>query len=94
MSVSETRIVKFSCHAADAQQVHLAGSFNDWNATPMEMGDDGTWSVDVELGKGRYEFKFIVDGEWCCEVNCQANAECPQCIPNEFGTMNRVCEVA
>ena len=85
----------FSCCAPDAQQVFLAGTFNEWkpDATPMDKGEDGKWTASLDLPAGRHEFKFVVDDEWCCEIDCHANSECPQCVPNDMGTMNRVCEV-
>lgn len=85
----------FSCHAPDAQQVFLAGTFNEWkpDATPMDKGEDGKWAASLDLPTGRHEFKFVVDGEWCCEIDCHANSECPQCVPNDMGTMNLACEV-
>tara|TARA_R110002073_G_scaffold149534_7_gene303281 strand:+ start:741 stop:1052 length:312 start_codon:yes stop_codon:yes gene_type:complete len=91
-----SRLQQFICDAPDAEKVLLASSFNDWktDATPMSKGGDGEWTAEIELSPGRYEFKFVVDGEWCCEANCQSDGECPQCVANDFGTMNRVCEVA
>ncbi|MCK4511893.1 glycogen-binding domain-containing protein, partial [bacterium] len=44
--------------------VSVRGSFNDWGETPMEQGDDGRWSLGVELDPGEYEYKFFVNGEW------------------------------
>ena len=44
--------------------VSVRGGFNDWGETPMEQGDDGTWSAVVELEPGEYEYKFFVNGEW------------------------------
>lgn len=87
--------LQFTCHAPDAKQVNLAGTFNDWNseATPMAKGDDGTWTAGLDLSPGRYEFKFVIDGEWCCEASCHVNGECMQCVSNDFGTMNCVLEV-
>lgn len=86
----------FACHAETATAVSLAGSFNDWSpvATPMTRGDDGAWSASLPLAAGRYEYKFVVDGEWCCEPGCtHRTVQCPHCIMNEQGTMNRVLEV-
>ena len=90
-----SRFQPFTCHAPDAKQVFLAGTFNDWkpDATPMVQGDTGKWTAEVDLFPGRYEFEFVVDGDWVCEANCHAEGECPQCVPNNMGTMNRVCEV-
>lgn len=86
----------FSCHALEARAVFLAGTFNGWNpqATPMVKGAGGIWSVAIDLKPGHYEYKLVVDGEWCCAPGCDGtNHDCPKCVPNSFGTMNRVVEV-
>ncbi|HVZ18854.1 MAG TPA: glycogen-binding domain-containing protein [Terriglobales bacterium] len=88
--------VAFVCHPSTAEAVFLAGSFNGWDptATPMMLGKDGQWTVSLTLAPGRYEYKFVVDGEWCCEPDCTAlSPEGPHCIMNDFGTMNCVLEV-
>lgn len=87
--------VKLSCRAPSAQAVFVSGTFNEWNpeATAMVRGDDGEWSVVLDLPPGRHELKFVVDGQWCCEPGCDdANLSC-ECVPNPFGTMNRVLVV-
>lgn len=86
-----------SCDSDTAQAIFLAGSFNDWNhsATPMTREGPGHWAVTLPLPPGRYEYKFVVDGVWCCEPGCTAQEiQCPNCVMNEFGTMNRMLEVA
>lgn len=88
----------FTCHAPKASAVFVAGTFNEWNtsATPLERDKNGTWTAKLDLTPGRYEYKFLVDGEWCCEPGCKDAAacpHCPRCVGNEFGTMNRVMEV-
>lgn len=88
--------VAFTCHPDTAEAVFLAGTFNGWDptATPMVLGDGGQWAISLALAPGRYEYKFVVDGEWCCEPDCTApSPECLRCIMNDFGTMNRVLEV-
>jgi 1,4-alpha-glucan branching enzyme len=84
----------FVCHCDGAEGIFLAGSFNDWDpaCTPMERQGDGSWKAELELAPGRYEYKFIVDGTWCCEP-CRPDVESPDCVPNPFGSMNRVIEV-
>jgi 1,4-alpha-glucan branching enzyme len=85
----------FSYHALRAGSVYLAGTFNGWNpnATPLTRRADGTWAVMLDLPPGRYEYKFVIDGQWC-EPGCDdPGPNCSQCVPNEFGTMNRVVEV-
>lgn len=87
---------QFTCTAPAAKAIFVAGTFNDWSptATPLIRGPKGVWSADVDLAPGRYEFKFLVDGAWCCEPGCEtADAGSSQCVSNAFGTMNRFIEV-
>jgi 1,4-alpha-glucan branching enzyme len=86
----------FACDSDTATALFLAGSFNNWNSksTPMTRDNRGHWTVSLPLAPGRYEYKFVVDGEWCCEPGCTyKEVHCPHCTMNEFGTMNRVVEV-
>ena len=96
MSKTKATPVEFNCCAPEAQAVQLAGTFNDWSteATPMTKGEHDNWSVSLNLPPGRHEFKFVVDGQWCCEPGCDGtNRDCPKCVPNEFGTLNRFIDV-
>ena len=83
---------EFRCDAPAAVQVFLAGTFNGWNpaVTPMRRQPDGSWQVALKLPRGRHEFRFVVDGQWCCEPGRDDPADC---VPNSFGTMNRVARV-
>lgn len=92
---NQTQPSTLSCRAPEAQAVFVAGTFNDWkpDAEPLQRGPDGTWRATLKLPPGRHEFKFIVDGEWCCEPGCAGDRACPKCVPNDHGTMNRVLEV-
>lgn len=73
-----------------AQEVGIAGSFNDWHpsVTPMIRLSDGKWAKELALPPGRYEYRFVVDGEW---VDDPAATEL---IANVFGTANAVLVVA
>ncbi len=47
------------------KDVYLSGSFNNWSTMEHLMHlNDGIWSVDVKLDKGKNLYKFIVDGKW------------------------------
>jgi 1,4-alpha-glucan branching enzyme len=49
----------------NAQRVMLAGSFNNWVPTALRMNkSDSGWIAFVNLGPGKYWYKFIVDGNW------------------------------
>ena len=96
MLKTKLKSVEFNCRVPKAQTVHLAGTFNGWNtgSIPLTKGEDDSWTVSVDLPPGRHEFKFVVDGQWCCDPGCDGtNRECPKCVPNSFGTMNRFIDV-
>jgi 1,4-alpha-glucan branching enzyme len=72
-----------------AKRVSLSGDFNGWSpdATPMKRYDDGHWETTVELAPGRYEYKFVRDGEWMPDLLAREN------VWNQHGSLNSVIEV-
>ena len=67
---------EFSLHAPEATKVYLAGDFNDWNPEQYSMRKfkSGMCTKKLKLAPGRYEYKFVVDGEWWTDPandNCQ-----------------------
>ena len=81
--------VSLSLTHSTAQEVCIAGSFNDWHptVTPMIRLENGRWAKELVLPPGRYEYRFVVDGEW---VDDPAATEL---IPNTFGTANALLVV-
>lgn len=71
-----------------AKEVVLAGTFNSWDehTTLMQRTTDG-WELKADLPPGRYEYKFIVDGEW---MHDPANKEN---VRNEHNTLNSVLNI-
>ncbi len=61
--------IRFTYYDPTAQQVYLAGDFNNWDPTalPMERDETGLWSVTLRLSPGRHEYKFVVDGQWVAD---------------------------
>ena len=59
--------VEFILRQPQARSVAVAGDFNNWEAsrTPMKASPEGSWKATVWLPAGRYEYRFVVDGEWC-----------------------------
>ena len=48
----------------DAQSVCVAGDFNNWNiyANPLKRRKDGSFSLTIELVRGReYHFRYLID---------------------------------
>jgi pullulanase len=56
-------------YAGSATSVFLAGSFNSWStsATPLTKGEDGIWTVTLDLEAGVHEYKFVVNGSWIAD---------------------------
>ena len=78
--------VLFEFSAPDAREVCAAGDFNGWDihANPMKKDRNGLWKVTLPLMPGRYEYRFIADGQWENDPSCSC------CVPNKFGSLNCV----
>ncbi len=76
--------------APNAASVLMAGSFNDWRpaVTPMIACAAGRWAKVVCLAPGRYEYCFVVDGQW------MADPAAGEFVANPFGGVNSVLKVA
>jgi len=88
---------KITCRREGAAEVFVAGTFNGWNprATPMRRESGSEGRAELDLIPGTYEYKFVIDGEWRCELASDSmNVASDECIPNPFGTMNRKLEVS
>jgi hypothetical protein len=49
----------------NARIVAVAGTFNNWNQSQFLFARiDGEWVGRIVLPPGKYEYKFIVDGNW------------------------------
>ena len=55
--------LRFRLEAPEARRVHLAGSFNGWEAGATPMRRNGRrWSVILDLPAGVHAYKFVLDG--------------------------------
>jgi 1,4-alpha-glucan branching enzyme len=80
------RKITFSFESSDAKEVRLMGDFNNWNPKkhPMTKDDNGKWTRAVILSPGKYEYKFLVDGQW------KQDPQNDRICPNNFGSYNNV----
>jgi hypothetical protein len=88
-SPAKTVTVRFSLSNPGAKSVSLCGEFNGWSpgATPMAPKAEGCWEATLALRPGRYQYKFVVDGQWLHDPHAQKN------VPNPHGSLNSVMEV-
>ena len=72
-----------------ASSVHLAGSMNGWSSwkTPLEKGENGIWSVTLNLPLGNHSYQIITDNAWGLDPTNQDS------IPNGLGGWNSLVVV-
>ena len=58
--MTQTEFTLFAPYNAEAA---LLGDFSDWQALPMQKGQDGVFRVSVDLEDGEYQYKFRVASE-------------------------------
>lgn len=83
------RPVVFKVHAPPQSRVFLAGTFNKWNAQSTHMATDGNggYAIRLLLTPGKYEYKFVINGEWFVDPTNGHLA------PNGVGSLNSVAQV-
>jgi 1,4-alpha-glucan branching enzyme len=81
--------VAFTFTAPEAKSVQLAGDFTGWQQAPLNLKKQrgGVWKATVPLPPGTYEYRMLVDGQWCDDPQCRKRS------PNQFGGENCVCVV-
>ena len=82
---------RFAISAPGAKEAYLVGDFNGWapGATKLRRAPKTADTVvtGIELAPGRYEFKYIIDGQWCCCPHSERTV-------SPIGTENSVIEVS
>lgn len=60
-----TNEVTFKYTQLAAKRIEVYGSFNGWaKGYKLQKTNSDIWQQTVELQRGYYEYKFLVDGEW------------------------------
>ncbi|HET98566.1 MAG TPA: glycoside hydrolase family 13 [Desulfurivibrio alkaliphilus] len=85
-----SRAHEFSLNAPDADEVYLVGDFNNWENGKGKMRKlkSGLHKKSLKLKPGRYEYRFVVDGQWWTDPNNSLRC------PNAFGEENSVIEIS
>ena len=81
--------IAFEYYAPLAKGVFVVGAFNEWDhqGNALKKDKSGKWKAELSLPRGRYEYRYLVDGVW---ENDQRPVEC---VPNAFGSWNSVVTV-
>ncbi len=89
-TVAPSKRVTFQITANPKSEVFLAGTFNNWDPKRHQMKDirdTGKYSITLLLAKGNYEYKFVINGNWVVDPECQ------NWVRNSLGTLNNVITV-
>jgi hypothetical protein len=63
--------VVFTLSAPGAEEAFVVGDFTLWIPVEMGRGEDGNWTLRLVIEPGRYEFGFIVDGDWYVPLDAE-----------------------
>ncbi len=80
----------FAIRAPEAISVQLVGDFTHWQEKPISLKKDavGIWRTTVPLAPGMHHYRFLVDGEWRDDPECELR------VPNPFGSQDMLRKVA
>ena len=86
----ETREVVVRFTDAVAGDVRIAGDFNGWipdkgvHSVIESEGPTRVWTKVLHLRPGTYQYRYVVDGEWCEDPTN------PNTVPNPAGLSNSI----
>ena len=92
-SAGDPREVVVRFRDGQASDVRIAGDFNGWvpdkGVRSLIEADDGTrvWTKILQLSPGRYEYRYVVDGEW------REDPDNPEVMTTSVGGRNSVLVV-
>jgi chromosome partitioning protein len=73
-----------------AKSVQIAGDFNEWQPSKLQLekvGETGVWQAAVKMLPGKYRYRLVVDGQW------QQDPYNESTELNPFGGYNSIVEV-
>jgi len=76
-----------------ATKIAIAGDFNDWKSDQLwfRQTRDGRWRLQLILPVNRrYEFCYLIDGEWCHDATGCHITEIREQALNPYGSYNCV----
>ena len=82
------KAVEFRLSMPQARTVAVVGTFNNWDTKRTPMQKEGTgWKATIALAPGRYEYRFVADGQWLSDPSAKES------VGNDFGSTNSVLVV-
>ncbi|KAE7997105.1 hypothetical protein FH972_001767 [Carpinus fangiana] len=83
------KLVTLTWKDCNCSTVEISGLNIGWGQKiPLKFDEEqGLWILNTELLEGRYEYKYVVDGQWTC------NKDEPLTIVNKDGHINNYVQV-
>ena len=82
--------VRFTGEFPGAKNVFLTGDFSGWTPEARRMKrvrkSEDLFLAVLDLEPGRYEFKYVLDGDWACDPHLPR-------VANSLGGENSVMQV-
>lgn len=81
--------VTFTITAPEAKEVYIAGDFNNWKVDRDSLMEkhNGTWQKRLNLGNGKFHYRFVIDGIWIEDTSNPAKEM------NPYGSLDSLIEV-
>jgi chromosome partitioning protein len=81
--------ITLTLKAPQAKEVYIAGEFNNWKLDDKSRMEktNGCWTKHLSLDKGKYRYRFVIDGNWSEDP---AN---PLKQLNPYGAMDSLIEI-
>lgn len=81
--------ITLTVKAPQAKEVYIAGEFNNWKLDENSLMEknNGCWTKRLNLDKGKYRYRFVIDGTWSEDP---AN---PLKQMNPYGAMDSLIEI-
>ena len=88
-SKSRRRCVTLIYEDRPGCKVMVAGTFNQWRPEKALIDRDhtGVYRCQLRLSPGEYQYKFVVDGQWCLDSSN------PNFVPKGIGSLNSLLVV-
>jgi len=84
-----TQRIPFAVRMEKANEVVVTGDFTGWarDGVRLTREKEGTWRTVLELPRGEYQYRLLVDGEWRDDPGAARR------VPNGFDGCNGILTV-
>jgi hypothetical protein len=88
-STKAPQAFSFTTCFMEAKQAAISGDFTQWSreGIPLKKGSGDEWTAILQLQPGDYQYRLVVDGQWCDDPRATLR------VQNPYGTTNCVLRI-